>query len=67
MELINKLDIETFYRSNLSQKLVIDLAFTTRNLNVIKWSIIKEAIGLDHEAIQFSISYKTPPSIPISK
>ena len=67
MELINKLDIETFYRSNLTQKSVIDLANTTRKLIEVEWRIIEEATGSDHEAIQFSIAYKTPPSIPIGE
>jgi len=34
---------------------------------VIEWAIIDEAIGLDHEAIHFSIAYKTPSPTSIGE
>jgi len=58
-ELLNEPDIPTFYRQNMRNISIIDLAFTTKALNQSKsifWQIDENVnTGSDHEVILFSI------------
>ena len=53
--MLNEPDLQTCYRLNT---LIIDLTFTTKNLNNklnLIWEISEKASGLDHAIIQFSV------------
>ena len=57
LEILNILDLSTFYRPNSRALSIIDLTLANKYLfnRIYNWEILKEKTGSDHEIISFFI------------
>ena len=59
LELLNSIDIPTFFRPNTRSKSIIDLTFSSNYITnkVYNWDILEDKSGSDHEILSYSIIF----------